>query len=65
MVKTKILTKQLQTVDINIIDTLESAKATIATLRHLCNDEDNLNKQIDAAILFSSCIGIDTIEEYQ
>ena len=65
MVKTKILTKQLQTVDINVVDTLEAAEATIATLRHLRNDEENLNKQIDAAIIFSHRIGIDAIEEYQ
>jgi hypothetical protein len=37
MVKTKILTKQLQTVDINVVVTLEAAEATIATLRHLRN----------------------------
>ena len=65
MVKTKILTKQLQTVDINIVDTLEAVKATIATLRHLGNDEDNLNKQIDAAIIFGGRLGIDAVEEYQ
>ena len=65
MVKTKILTKQLQTVDINIVDTLEAVKATIATLHHLRNDEDNLNKQIDAAIIFGGRLGIDAVEEYQ
>ena len=65
MVKTKILTKQLQTVEINIVDTLEAVKATIATLRHLRNDEDNLNKQIDAAIIFAGRLGIDAVEEYQ
>ena len=35
MIKTKILTKQNQSVDINIIDTLEAANATISILRHL------------------------------
>jgi hypothetical protein len=30
--------------DTNIVDTLEAAEATIATLRHLCNNEENLNK---------------------
>ena len=65
MMKTKILTKQLQTVDINVVDTLEAVKATIATLRHLRNDEDNLNKQIDAAIVLAGRIGIDLVEEYQ
>ena len=60
-----ILTKQCQTVDINVVDTLEAAKATISTLCHSRNDEDNLNKQIDAAIVFLVRIGIDTVEEYQ
>jgi hypothetical protein len=32
MVKTKILTKQIQTVDINVVDILEAAEATIATV---------------------------------
>ena len=59
------MTKQLQIVDINIVDTLEAVKATIATLRHLRNDEDNLNKQIDAAIIFAGRLGIDAVEEYQ
>ena len=64
--KTKILTKQLQAVDINVVDTLEAVKATtIATLRHLRNDEDNLNKQIDVAIVFAGHIGIDAVEGYQ
>jgi hypothetical protein len=65
VVKTKILTKQLQTVDINVVDTLEAAEATIATLHHLCNNKENLNKQIDAAIIFLHRIGVDAIEEYQ
>ena len=56
---------QLQSVDINVVDTLEAAEATIATLCHLRNDEENLNRQIDAAIIFSHRIGIDAIEEYQ
>jgi hypothetical protein len=34
-------------------------------LRHLRNDDENLNKQIDESIIFSHRIGIDAIEEYQ
>lgn len=47
--KTKILTKQIQSVDLNIIDKLEAAKATISTLRHSGEDEKNSNRQIGAA----------------
>ncbi|CAB3983432.1 zinc finger MYM-type 1-like [Paramuricea clavata] len=64
MIKTKILTKQIQSVDINIIDTLEAAKATISTLRHLREDEENLKQQISASVAFSERHGIDLVAEY-
>ena len=64
MIKTKILTKQIQSIDINIIDTLEVAKATIATLRHLREDEGNLNQQINASVAFCERHGIDPIADY-
>lgn len=65
MVNTKILTKQLQAVDINVVDTLKAAKVTTAPLHHLRNDEDNRNKNINAAIIFLHRIGIDATPEYQ
>ncbi len=65
MMKTKILTKEVQSVDINIVDTLEAAQATIATLRHLRDDETNLDNQIDAAVVFSAQHEIDAEDEYQ
>ena len=40
MVKTKILTQEIQSVQINIIDTLEAAQATIATLQHMRDDSN-------------------------
>jgi hypothetical protein len=54
MMKTKILTKEVQSVDINIVDTLEAAQATIVTLRHLRDDETNFDNQIEAAVIFSA-----------
>ena len=65
MIKTKILTKQVQSVNINIVDTLESAKVTISTLRHLRDDEQNLNNLITAAVEFSERHGVDANGEYQ
>jgi hypothetical protein len=65
MMKTKILTKEVQSVDINIIDTLEAAQATIASLSHLRDDETNLDNQIDAAVVFSAKHEIDAEDEYQ
>ena len=65
MMKTKILTKQVQSVDINIIDTLEAIKATISTLRHLRQDEGNLNQQINASIAFAESHRIDAAADYE
>ena len=62
--KTKIPTKQVQSVDINIIDTLEAAKATISTLRYLRQYEGNLNRQIHASIAFSKRRRIDALPDY-
>jgi hypothetical protein len=65
MMKTKILTKEVQSVDINIVDTLEAAQATIVTLRHLRDDETNFDNQIEAAVIFSAQYEIDVEDEYQ
>ena len=65
MMKTKILTKQVQSVDINIIDTLEAVKATVSTLRHLRQDEGNLNQQINASIAFAESHQIDAAADYE
>jgi hypothetical protein len=56
MVKTKILMKQLQTVDINVVDTLEAAEATIATLHHLCNNKENLMQPLYFCIVLESTL---------
>ena len=63
--KTKILTKEVQSVDINIVDILEAAQATIAALRHLRGDETNLDNQVDAAVVFSAQYEIDAEDGYQ
>ena len=65
MMKAKNLTKEVQSVDINIVDTLEAAQATIATLHHQCNDETNLDNQIDAAVVFSAQYEINAEDKYQ
>ena len=65
MMKTKILKKQVDLFfDINIIDTLEATIAAISTLRHLRQDEGNLNQQIHASIAFSERHGIDALADY-
>ena len=65
MIKTKILIKQVQIVNINIVDTPESAKATISTLLHLHNDEQNVNNPITAAVKFYERHGVDANDEHQ
>ena len=64
MSKTKILTKQVQAVDLNIVDALEALDATINTLKYLRMKEDDVNLQIDAAIAFSAQHGIDAQSEF-
>ena len=68
MMKTKILIRQVQSIDINIIDTLAAVKATISTvctLRHLRQDEGNLNQQINASIAFAESHRIDAAADYE
>ena len=59
MLKTKII------LNINIVETLESAKVTISTLRHVRDHEQNLNNLITAAVEFSERHGVDANGEYQ
>ncbi|CAM1307952.1 Uncharacterised protein r2_g1783 [Pycnogonum litorale] len=65
MVKTNILTQEIQGIKINILDTLEAAQATIATLKHMRNNSDALDKEIEAAVVFSEKFGIDVQAEFQ
>lgn len=48
----------------NIIDTIESFKATITTLEHIRNDSDGLDNQIQAAKSVAEQHGIDPDAEY-
>ena len=64
MSKTKILKKQVQAIDLNIVDALEALDATVNTLKYLRVNEDDINRQIDAAIAFSVQRGIDAQSEF-
>ena len=59
MGKTKCLTKEVQDIEINVIDTVESLNATITTLEHIRNDSDGLNSEILAAMTVAEQKGID------
>jgi hypothetical protein len=58
MSKTKILTKQVQAIELNIVDALEALDATINTLKYLREKEENINIQIEAAVAFSAQHGV-------
>ena len=64
MGKTKCLTKQVQDIDMNIIDTIEILNATITTLEHIHNDSDGLDNQILAAKTVAEQNGIDPDYEF-
>ncbi len=51
MVKTNILTQEIQNIKINILDTLEAVQATITTLQHMRNDSNGLDQEIQAALV--------------
>ncbi len=65
MVKTKILTQEIQSVEINILVTLEAAQATIATLQHVRDDFNGLGQEILAALVFSEKCGIDGKAQFE
>ena len=64
MLKTKILTKQVQTIELNIVDALEALDATINTWKYLREKEEDISLQIDAAVAFSAQHGIDAESEF-
>ena len=64
MGETKCLTKEVQDIEINVIDTIESLDATITTLEHIRNNSDGLNSQILAAKTVADQNGIDPDYEF-
>ena len=64
MSKTKILTKQIQAIDLNIFQALEAPEVTINTLKYIRVNENDINNQIDAAIAFGAERGIDAPSEF-
>ena len=64
MVKTKILTKQVQAIELNIIDALEALDATISALKYLREKEEDINLQIEAAVAFSGQHGVVAESEF-
>ncbi len=64
MSKTKILTKQVQTVELNVVDALEALDATINTLKYLREKAEDINLQIEAAVVFSAQHGVNAESEF-
>ena len=57
--KTKCLTTEIQSINMNIIDTTDSFKATISTLEQIRNNNDGLDNQIHGSKSFAEQHGID------
>ncbi|XP_046859020.1 zinc finger MYM-type protein 1-like [Xenia sp. Carnegie-2017] len=64
MTKTKILTKQLQQEELNIVDALNLIDATVKNLRQIRSDENGLDSEIEAMVAFGTKVGIDVMAEY-
>ena len=64
MSKTKILTKQVQTVELNVVDALKALDATINTLKYLREKEEDTNLQIEAAVVFRAQHGVNAESEF-
>ena len=64
MTKTKILTKQLQEEELNIVDALTIIDATVENLKFKRNDEKGLNAEIESMVAFGSKVEIDALAEY-
>ncbi|CAB3997317.1 Hypothetical predicted protein [Paramuricea clavata] len=64
MGKTKCFTTEVQGIDMNIIDAIESFKATITTLEHIRNDSEGLENQIQPTKSVAEQHGIDPDDEY-
>ena len=62
--KTMCLTTDIQSINMNIIDTIDSFKATISTLEHIRNDNDGLENQVHASKSFWEQYGTDPDTEY-
>ena len=64
MTKTKILTKQLQEEELNIVEALTIIDATVENLKFMRNDEKGLNAEIESMVAFGSKVEIDALAEY-
>ena len=65
MTKTKVLTKQLQEEELNILDALKLIDATVENLAEIRKDETAMNAQLDAMVAFAEQQDTDPMSEYR
>ena len=65
MPETKVLTKQLQEDELNILDALKLLDATVENVKEIRNDETAMNAQLNAMVAFAERQEIDPMSEYQ
>ena len=65
MKKTKLLTKQLQEEELNILDALLLIDATVENLKKIRSEDRAMDAELDAIAEFGNKMGIDSIAQYQ
>ena len=65
MKKTKVLTKQLQEEELNILDALLLIDATMENLKNVRGEDRAMDTELDAIVEFGNNMGIDSIAQYQ
>ena len=65
MKKIKLLTKQLQEEELNILDTLLLIDATVENLKKIRSEDRAMDAELDAIAEFGNKMGIDSIAQYQ
>ena len=64
MRKTKILTVQMQSPELNILDGLALIDHTVTSLERIRSTESELNDQIDASVKFAETLGSNPVDEF-
>ena len=62
--KTKILTVQMQSPELNILDGFALIDNTVTSLERIRRTESELNDQIDASVKFAETLGSNPLDEF-
>ncbi|XP_028410508.1 uncharacterized protein LOC114533208 [Dendronephthya gigantea] len=65
MKKTKVITKQLQEEELNILDALLLIDSTVENMKKMRSEDRAIDAELDAIVEFGNKMGIDSIAQYQ